>query len=86
MIQPGTAGEKRTANADDGTVAFGETEGGNDPITNAAKMPSSKPKIILRAFGRMTATTPLSTPAAVRDGWERRADIVGTPRAIESAT
>jgi hypothetical protein len=56
----------------------------NAPIRNAAKTPSSKPKIILRAFGRRTGTRPQSTPAAVRNGCEGRAGIVGTRVAIES--
>ena len=51
----GRGGEKRRANADDNAMAFGGTVvRGNAPITNAARKPSSKPKIILRAFGRMT--------------------------------
>lgn len=56
-MKPGKPGEKRRANAD--------AISGNAPIKNAARTPSSKPKIILRAFGRMTRTRPLSTPAAV---------------------
>jgi hypothetical protein len=79
LIQPGRAGEKRRANADDSATAFdGGIGGANAPIKKAARTPSSKPKTILRMFGRITGTRPLSTPAAVRVGWERRADIVGT--------
>jgi len=59
-------------------MAFGGFISGNAPIKNAARTPSNKPKINLRAFGRMTRTRPLRTPAAVRVGWERRAGIVGT--------
>jgi hypothetical protein len=78
MIQPGRAAEKRKANADDGALAFGGVGEANAPIKNAARTPSSNPKIILRAFGRMTKTRPLRTPAAVRVSRERRAGIVGT--------
>jgi hypothetical protein len=55
LIQPGRAGEKRRANADESAIAFGGAVGGcNAPIKNAARTPSNKPKIILSAFGRMT--------------------------------
>jgi hypothetical protein len=37
-------------------MAFGGPTIGNAPIKNAARTPSSKPKIILRAFGRMDHT------------------------------
>ena len=84
MIPPGKAGEKRRANADDCSMAFGGLTSGNAPIKKAARTPSSKPKIILSALGRMIAPTPLSTPAAARVGWERRAGIVSTRIAIES--
>jgi hypothetical protein len=64
LIQPGRAGEKRRANVDDSAMAFvGGVGGANAPIKNAARMPSSKPKIILRAFGRMTRLRPQNTPA-----------------------
>ena len=73
------------ANADDGGTAFvGSVGGTNAPMKNAARTPSSKPKIILRAFGRMIAPRPLSTSAEARVGWKRRAGIVGTRLAIES--
>jgi hypothetical protein len=62
----------------------GGVGGANAPIKNAARTPSSKPKIILRALGRMITPRPLSTPAAVRVGRERRAGIVVTQVAIES--
>jgi hypothetical protein len=75
---PGIVGEKRKANAPDGAMTFGGVGEANAPIKNAARTPSSNPKIILRAFGRMTRARPLGTPAAVRVGWERRAGIVGT--------
>lgn len=85
MIQPGRAGEKRKANSDDGATAFvGSVGGTNAPIKNAARTPSSKPKIILRAFGRMIAPRPLNTTAEARVRWKRRAGIVGTRLAIES--
>ena len=71
MIPPGKAGEKRRANADDCSMAFGGLTSGNAPIKKAARTPSSKPKIILSALGRMITPTPLSTPAAARVGWER---------------
>lgn len=54
LIQPGRAGAKRRANADDSAMAFvGGVGGANAPIKNAARTPSSKPIKILRAFGRM---------------------------------
>jgi hypothetical protein len=84
LIQPGRAGEKRRANADECSMTFGGPISGNAPIKSAARTPSSKPKIALRAFGRMIAPRPLSTPVAARVDWERRADIVGTRLAIES--
>jgi hypothetical protein len=56
VIPPGKAGEKRRADADDCTIAFGGPISGDAPISNAARTPSSKPKIILRAFGRMIHT------------------------------
>jgi len=66
-------------------MTFGDGVGeANAPIKNAARTPSSKPKIILSAFGRMTGTRPQSRPAAATVGWERRAGIVGTRIAIES--
>ena len=77
-MTPGRAGEKRRANANDCSMAFGGPTSGNAPIKNAARTPSSKPKIILRAFGRITGRRPLSMPAEVRVGWERRAGIVDT--------
>jgi hypothetical protein len=64
LIQAGGAGEKRRANADDCSMAFGGPISGNAPIKSAARTPSSKPKIILRAFGRMITARPLSTLAA----------------------
>jgi hypothetical protein len=81
---PGKAGEKRRANADDCSMAFGGPISGNAPIKNAARTPRSKPKIILRAFGRMITPRPLGTPAAARVGWDWRARIVGTQITIES--
>ena len=73
------------ANADDGGTAFvGGVGCANAPIKNAARTPSSKPKIILRAFGRITRSRPQNTAAAAKVGWERRAGIVGTRVAIES--
>ena len=74
-IPPGKAGEKRRANADDCSMAFGGLSSGNAPIKKAARTPSSKPKIILRALGRMITPRPLNT-------W--RGDIVGTRVTIES--
>jgi hypothetical protein len=53
LIPPGRAGEKCKANADDCSMAFGGPISGNAPMRNAARTPSSTPKIILRAFGRM---------------------------------
>jgi hypothetical protein len=41
-------------------MTFGGPMSGNAPIKNAARTPSSKPKIILRAFGRMITPRPLS--------------------------
>jgi hypothetical protein len=84
LIQTGGAGGKRKANANDCSMAFGGPISGNAPITNAARTPSSKPKIILRAFGRMITPRPLNAPATARVGWERRAGIVGTRISIES--
>jgi hypothetical protein len=79
LIQSGRAAEKRRANADDGAMAFsGGVGGANAPIKKAARTPSSKPKIILRAFGRTTGARPQSTPAAARDGCDGRARIVDT--------
>jgi hypothetical protein len=82
LIQPGGAGEKRRANADDSATSFdGGVGGANAPMKKAARTPSSKPKTILRTFGRMTQTR---RPAVARRGWEGRARIVVTSEAMES--
>jgi hypothetical protein len=78
VIPSGKAGEKRRANAGDCSMAFGGPTSGNAPIKNAARTPSSKPKIILSVFGRVITPRQLSTPAAAIVGWERRSGIVGT--------
>src|ERR1700730_19024615 len=70
LIQPGRAGEKRRRNGGKCSMTFGGPISGNAPIKSAASTPSSKPKIILRAFGRMLTPRPLSTPAAARVGGE----------------
>jgi hypothetical protein len=74
---PGIVGEKRRANAEGSAMAFGVGDD-NAPIKNAARTPSSNPKNILRAFGRMNTPRPQSGPAAARNGCEGRARIVET--------
>ena len=78
-VKTGRAGEKRRVNGDS-AMAFGGAVRGNAPIMTATRTPRSKPKIIQRAFGRMTSPRPQNTPAAARIGWEWRAGIFGTPR------